>query len=77
MTTAQRIVVTEASVYAALAEWHAERTAAEREHDAQAVQRCRDKVYRCAPHDFARELAPYVFSLLVKHAESPGLEAKS
>jgi hypothetical protein len=70
MTTGLRITISEHSVLAALAEWKAERDAAERGADAERVTADRAHCYDREPGSYAAELAPYVFSLLRKHAEA-------
>lgn len=69
MPTAPRIVVTQEAVRQALAEWHAQRTEAEREFAATEVQASRDRTFSHTPGDYATEVAPYMFSLLTKYAE--------
>lgn len=70
MSTSPRILVSEHSVRAALAEWKAERDAAEREAGSQRTEESRRRVYDRTPAEYADELAPYVYSLLTKHSEA-------
>jgi hypothetical protein len=70
MTTGKRVLISAHSVRAALAEWKAQREAAEREAAPERVRDDRDRNYRRTPGDYADDLAPYVFSLLEKHAEA-------
>lgn len=70
MTTAARVLVSEHSVRAALAEWKAEREAAEREAGPERSAAHNARTFSRTPDDYAHELAPYVFSLLTKHAEA-------
>jgi hypothetical protein len=70
MTTGKRVVISAHSVRAALAEWKAQREAAEREAGAERSRDDLERTYRRTPADYADDLAPYVFSLLEKHAES-------
>lgn len=69
MTTGARILISPESVRAMLAEWMAQRQAAEREAGEERTAQSRDRTYRAAPADYADDLTPYVFSLLQKHAE--------
>lgn len=69
MTTGKRVLISQASVEAALAEWHIERAAAERGADQALVEKDRARTYERLPRDYAQDLAPYVFSLLMKYAE--------
>jgi hypothetical protein len=70
MTTGLRITISEHSVLAALADWKSERDAAEREATAERVALDNARAFARTPGDYAAELAPYVFSLLRKHAEA-------
>jgi hypothetical protein len=70
MTTGARIMISEHSVREALAEWMLERKRAELEAgDAERARADRERTYLRTPDGYAQELAPYVFSLLQKHAE--------
>ncbi len=69
MTTGRRVVISEHSVLAALSEWKSERDAAERDASPEAAEADRERCFNRVPADYARDLAPYVFSLLVKHSE--------
>jgi hypothetical protein len=71
MTTAIRITISIHSVQATLAEWKAQREAAEREAGPERTAVSRERCYQRAPADYAEELAPYIFSLLQKHQEAP------
>lgn len=70
MTTGVRVTISEHSVRAALAEWKVERDKAEREAGPERAEVSRERAYRATPADYAADLTPYVFSLLVKHAEA-------
>jgi len=70
MTTGARITISEHSVRATLAEWKAEREAAEREAASTDALADRARCYELTPDDYAAELTPYIFSLLRKHAEA-------
>jgi hypothetical protein len=70
MTTASRIVISEHSVLAALSDWKAEREAAEREAGPDRAAADNARSFQRTPGDYAADLAPYVFSLLKKHAEA-------
>lgn len=69
MTTGARILISQHAVRAALAEWKAQRDAAEREAGAERTDTSRVRAYKATPADYADDLAPYFFSLLQKHAE--------
>lgn len=69
MTTGARILVSEHSVRAALAEWMLERKRAELEAGSVRATVDRERTFGKPPADYAEDLAPYVFSLLRKHAE--------
>lgn len=69
MTTGARILISANSVTAMLAEWKAQRDAAEREAGKERADVSRARAYDATPADYAQDLSPYVFSLLVKHAE--------
>lgn len=68
--TEPRITISAHSVRAALAEWKAERDKAEREAGEDRARVSRERAYSAAPADYAEDLTPYVFSLLLKHAEA-------
>jgi hypothetical protein len=70
MTTGARITISPHSVRAALAEWKAERDAAEREAGPDRAATSRERAFNATPADYAEDLTPYVFSLLLKHAEA-------
>lgn len=70
MTTGVRILISRETVRAMLAEWKAQRDAAEREAGNDRAAVSRERCYRATPADYADDLAPYVFSLLQKHAEA-------
>jgi hypothetical protein len=66
MTTGARVLISANSV---MAMWKAQRDAAEREAGKERADVSRARAYDATPADYAQDLTPYVFSLLVKHAE--------
>lgn len=69
MTTGARVTISQHSVRAMLAEWKAQRDAAEREAGAERAEISRSRCFSATPSDYADDLTPYVFALLQKHAE--------
>lgn len=70
MTTGVRITISEHTVRAMLAEWKAQRDAAEKEAGEERANMSRFRAHRLSPDAYAADLTPYVFSLLLKHAEA-------